>query len=67
MTERTLTVAANGYTRDQIALTLNGGRYADITWMPIAVVYEIETDLGIVRFVTDNDLDDGVFRVVGEE
>ena len=69
-----LIVAANGYTRDHIAIACNGGRAVTYTFdgtgyrpQPLAMVDRITTERGTVRFVTDNDLDDGVFRVVGEE
>jgi hypothetical protein len=67
MTERILTVAANGYTRDHIPLAINKSRTCAADWQPLVTVNEIEIDGHIFRFVTDNEMWDGEFRVVGEE
>lgn len=64
----TLVVAANGYTRDHVAVALYGGlRIVNGRIAPLLSVVEHAFDKGQVRFVTDNDLDDGVFQVQSVE
>jgi hypothetical protein len=84
MTERTLIVAANAYTRAHIASAVNGVRHVTTNWRSLELVALLrmdglpaseamfldgrsETPYATFRFVTNNDLDDGVFRVVGED